>query len=118
MSILAGKHILIVEDEVIIAFMLQDMLADMGATVIGPAHSLKTGLEYAATAELDGAVLDVNLGDGDSSGIADMLASRAIPFILATGYGPTTDNKHNVTVLQKPCLAHDIERALSKLFDA
>ena len=113
---LANKRILIVEDEVVIAMMLQDMLADMEAVVVGPAYNLKSGLALAEFAEIDGAVLDVNLGNGTSADIADLLASRKIPFMLATGYGQATDNKHKVPVLQKPCLKHDLEFAFSRLF--
>ena len=113
---LTNKRILVVEDEVVIAMMLQDMLAEMGAVVVGPAYNLKSGLELAKYSEIDGAVLDVNLGNGTSADIADVLASRKIPFMLATGYGQATDNKHDVPVLQKPCLQHDLEFALSKLF--
>lgn len=113
---LANKRILVVEDEVVIAMMLQDMLAEMGAVVVGPAYNLKSGLALAECTEIDGAVLDVNLGDSTSADIADLLASRKIPFMLATGYGQATDNRHNVPVLQKPCLQHDLELALAKLF--
>ena len=113
---LQGKRILLVEDEAIIAMMLEDMVVKINGTTVGPATNLLDGMEMARSENFDAAVLDVNLGDGDSSAIADLLAGRQIPFILATGYGATTSNTHNAPVLQKPYMLHDLEHAFSQIF--
>ena len=118
MSSYGDKRILLVEDEVLIAILLEDMVADLGAVTVGPAYNLQSGLALAETADIDAAILDVNLGDGDSCAIADILAARQIPFFLATGYGHTARNSHNAPILQKPYLSNDIERELDQLFSA
>ena len=113
---LQGKRILLVEDEVIIAMMLEDMIIKLEGVAIGPATSARTGMEMARAENFDAAVLDVNLGDGTSMEIADLLVQRHIPFILATGYGATTQNAHKVPILQKPYMVRDLELALSQIF--
>lgn len=111
----SAKRILLVEDEVMVAMMLEDMLSDLGHEIIGPAYNVSAGLALAQSAQIDIAILDVNLGDGDSSPIGDALVARKIPFILATGYGCATSNVHSVPVLQKPYLSSDIEHALRNI---
>lgn len=115
LSDLANKRILLVEDEVIIAMMLEDMITELGGIVVGPAATLESGLAFARNEELDGAILDVNLGEGNSSAIADVLAARSIPFVMATGYGHATDNLHSAPLLQKPYLMNDLQRALRSI---
>jgi DNA-binding response OmpR family regulator len=115
MSDLANKRILLVEDEVIIAMMLEDMITELGGIVVGPASTLDSGMALATNELVDGAILDVNLGAGNSYAIADILAARNIPFLMATGYGHTTDNVHSAPLLQKPYLINDIEQALRSI---
>ena len=62
------------------------MLVDLGHTVAGEAGDLQTGLTLAA-AGIDVAILDVRLGAHSSEPIADVLRTRNIPFVFATGYG-------------------------------
>lgn len=114
-NMLQGKRILLVEDEIIIAMMLEDMVAKIDGIAVGPATSLQAGMEMARSETFDAAVLDVNLGDGSSAAIADLLAERRIPFILATGYGATTANAHNVPILQKPYMLRDLEQAFAQI---
>jgi len=115
MSILTGKRILLVEDEVIIAMMLEDMVTDLGGIPVGPATTKEYGMKLAEDELLDAAILDVNLGDYPSTDIADILARRNVPFILATGYGAGTSNAHGVPVLQKPYLVADLESTFTKI---
>jgi DNA-binding response OmpR family regulator len=83
---LAGKHILIVEDEYFIASDLKRALEQGSAVVLGPTGDLVRGIALANQEALDGAILDVNL-DGDMSfAIADRLGDRDIPYIFLTGY--------------------------------
>lgn len=107
---------MLVEDEVIIAMMLEDMVMKLEGVAIGPATSVQAGMDMARVEEFDAAVLDVNLGDGTSLDIADVLSERHIPFILATGYGATTQNEHKAPILQKPYMLRDLEMALSQIF--
>ena len=98
-------RVLVVEDEVIIAMSLEDMLTDLGCSVIGPATSLEQALLFATTAEFDAALLDVNLNGERSEPIAEVLTQRAIPYALVTGYGEAaTEGRSNAPpVLSKPC---------------
>lgn len=79
-------RVLVVEDEPMIAMMFDEMIQDFGSEVIGPVSQIKEALRLASTAELDAAVLDINLGGAVVYPVADVLQERGIPFIFATGY--------------------------------
>jgi CheY-like chemotaxis protein len=86
---LAGRRLLIVEDEALVAMMIEDMLSDLGCVVVDVAGSVARGLaltEDAAT-QLDAAVLDVNLGGETVYPVAEKLALAGVPFVFSTGYG-------------------------------
>ena len=82
-----GLRILVVEDEIMIALLLEDMLATLGHTVVGPVSRVDKALEMVASEALDVAILDVNLNGREVYPVAETLAARGIPFIFATGYG-------------------------------
>ncbi|HXE54962.1 MAG TPA: response regulator [Tepidisphaeraceae bacterium] len=84
---LAGRRVMIVEDEVMVATLLEDVLDEEHCTIIGPFGQIEDALDAARTEQLDLAVLDVNLGGIMSFPVAEMLAHRGIPFLLLTGYG-------------------------------
>ncbi len=88
-AVLAGLRMLIVEDEAMVAMMLEDQLMELGCIVVGVAGSVSEGLAKLDTvaAELDAAVLDVNLGGEKVFPVAEELTARGVPFIFATGYG-------------------------------
>jgi CheY-like chemotaxis protein len=75
-SPISGRKILVVEDEMIVAWLLEDMLADLGCAVIGPAASINQALAMIDAEAIDAAVLDVNLNGQMSYPIADVLAAR------------------------------------------
>lgn len=84
---LRGCRILVVEDEYLLADELQTDLADAGAIVLGPLGTLNQVLELIrAGGEIDGALLDVNLGGEMAYPAADLLLERAVPFVFTTGY--------------------------------
>ena len=81
------KRVLIVEDEFLIARDIEKMLSDLGIEVVGPASSFQSALYLARTEEVDGAIIDVKLGDGSFvAPVVDALSKRGIPFALATRY--------------------------------
>ncbi len=82
-----ARRVLIIEDEMLIALMLQDMLEDAGLIVEAIANSLPNGLELAASADVQLAILDVNLNGEEAYPIAELLRGRGVPFIFSTGYG-------------------------------
>jgi DNA-binding response OmpR family regulator len=101
--VLAGQRILLVEDEPLVAWTLARALRSFGCEVVGPAYDL-TQAELLSREPLDGAVLDVNLGDNKVFPVADILAEREIPFCFVTGYGVAGLRPGDLDrpVLQKP----------------
>jgi PAS domain S-box-containing protein len=99
-----GQRILLVEDEVLVAMMIQDCLIEWGHSVIGPASKASEALRLAENTDYDAAILDINLGDGTAYAIANVLSRRRIPFIFITGYeSDSIDERFSaVPVLQKP----------------
>lgn len=86
-STLAGRRVLLVEDEYFIVVELHSALEARGAEVIGPAATVKDALALLAGAgHLDGAVLDINLRGELAYPVADALLARGIPFVFTTGY--------------------------------
>ena len=85
---LTGKRILVVEDEGLVAMLVQDGLADAGAEVIGPAGSVADALQLVETAMgeggISGAVLDLNLGGEPVFPVADALIDLGVPFLFET----------------------------------
>lgn len=114
MSTLAGKRILVVEDEFIIAAMVEDTLIDAGAVVIGPVYKIQDGLLFVQREAIDAAVLDVNINGEPSDAIAEALMVRGIPMVLATGYGATGLKRFHAPVLDKPYTAETLIAALQR----
>ncbi len=114
---LQGRKVLVVEDEMMIAMLVEDMLDELGCTVVGPAHALAPALDLASgDAEIDAALLDINLGGQPVFAIADALRARGVPMIFSTGYGESglRDVDRGSPVLQKPFRADDLAAALNK----
>ena len=114
-SALAGVRVLVVEDEALVAMLLEDMLEDLGCTLAASASNVTDAVGLAQTAELDVAILDVNLGGQSSAAVAEALTARGKPFIFATGYGEAgvPDAFRGRPALQKPFGMHDVERLLA-----
>lgn len=116
----AGLRVLVVEDEVAIAMLVEDMLLDLGAVVIGPAGRLSQGKELAQSEELDLAILDVNVAGEPVYPIVDILAARGIRFIFSTGYGAggIDQSWRDRPVLQKPFSQTELENALKQAIES
>jgi DNA-binding NtrC family response regulator len=101
---LDGVRVLLVEDEYYIADDLRRHLEDAGARVIGPAPNIERALSAIDSEPLDFAVLDLNLHGESAAPVADRLTERAIPFVLATGYGSGSvpDRHRSVPRCEKP----------------
>lgn len=84
---LAGKRVLIVEDELLVAMLVEDMLADVGCVVVGPFARLPAALAAARVENVDVALLDVNIAGEMVFPVAHALEERGIPFLFVTGYG-------------------------------
>jgi CheY-like chemotaxis protein len=107
--------VLVVEDEVLVAMMLEGMLRDLGCRVIKAARVTKA-VGLAASEAVDFAILDVNLAGEPSYRVADELRRRGIPFVFASGYDPGSlraDFK-DIAVLRKPYMPHDVRQAVTE----
>lgn len=117
MTKLAGKRVLVVEDEAIVAAMVEDMLIELGAVVIGPATSIKVGLELAATEKLDVAVLDMNIRGETVEPVAKELRARSVPIVFASGYGQSGPGRHQTEpAIEKPFTLEQLSNVLGNLF--
>ena len=116
-SDLNGLKVLVVEDEMLVSMLVEDMLSDLGCTVVGPAAELEEAMTLATTADIDMALLDVNLGGKPIFPVADALKARGVPFAFASGYGEAglSEDHRGAAVLQKPFREADLERALKSL---
>ena len=114
---LAGRRILLVEDEVMVAWALEDMLAALGCAVVGPAARVDQALALIETVDMDAAVLDINLNGEESYPVADALAARGVPFVFSTGYHKSglRDAYRSLPMLQKPYERSKLSRELAEL---
>ena len=113
---LSNRKVLVVEDEMMIAMLIEDMLDEFGCKPVGPATNVPRALELIGKESIDIAVLDLNLDGKDTYAIADALQRKNVPFIFATGHGSTglRPQYGNRPVLQKPFQARDLETALTE----
>ncbi len=110
-----GLRLLIVEDDAMVAMLLEDMISDLGHKVTGVAAEMDEAAQLAASAAFDLAILDVNLNGENTYALADALTARGIPFVFATGYGISSlkPEWQNAPLLQKPFMMDDLERVLN-----
>lgn len=110
--------VLIVEDEPLIAMMLEDFLGALGKKIIGPADTCAEALTLIAQGGIDAAILDVNLRGGETSdAIADALVVAGIPFLFASGgSGDGVEGAHSGRpVLAKPFTMEAVARGLAAI---
>jgi CheY-like chemotaxis protein len=114
----AALRVLVVEDEMLVAAMLEGMIADLGHELAGNAAKLDQALAMAQSETFDFAVLDVNLDGKEIYPVAEVLAARGIPFVFCTGYGPRRlpERHRSRPILHKPFQRHDLEQIVSQIF--
>lgn len=112
---LAGRHVLVVEDEAILALELIEDLEAVGAVPLGPVMTLERALRFIETADrIDAALLNVMLHRRESFPIADELRRRGIPFVFVTGSGEHAKARFpGVPVHPKPADVTEIVRTLA-----
>jgi two-component SAPR family response regulator len=119
MGWLKGKRILVVEDEALIAVMVEDMLVEMGGEVVGPAATIDDALALAQREILDVAVLDVNVRGRRIDPVAEALMARGVPVLFATGYGEVRlASGAPVTVIDKPYTQDKLSRGIAAAMKA
>jgi len=116
-SSLDGLRVLVVEDESLLSLLLEDMLSDLGCTVVGTAATVAAAVEAITKIEADAAILDIKLGEEKSYAVAEALAARGVPFVFATGYGDVhlDDPWQGRPVLQKPFAQNQLADVLGRV---
>ena len=111
------QRALVVEDEIMVAMYVEDLLTDLGIEVLAIATSLDQALVLARKGGFDFAVLDVNLAGQLSFPVADVLRERGIPFLFASGYGSrgVRDDLRSAVRIQKPFVGRDLAEAIGKI---
>lgn len=113
-----GKRVFVLEDEALVLFNLEDILSDLGCSIVGPA--LRLDQAHAILDEAEGAdlaILDVNIGGHPVFPLAERFRDLGIPMIFATGYGRAglPEEWQTAQVLQKPYTFDDVSAALAAL---
>jgi CheY-like chemotaxis protein len=117
---LEGLQILVVEDEVLIAMDIEDMLLDLKCEPVGPASTVEAAIEFIhSAAKLDGVLLDMNLHGKSVGPIIEELAKKGVPFVLVTGYAWRDDGPSEIRAaprLNKPFTVGTLSKALTSTF--
>lgn len=113
----ARSRVLLVEDEAMIAMLMEDMLDEFACDVVATVGELDAAIAAANTEQLDLAFLDVNLRGIPVYPVAEVLRARGVPFAFVTGYGSAgADAAHSdAPVLQKPFQAQDLAAVVRRL---
>jgi CheY-like chemotaxis protein len=112
------RSVLVIEDESLIAMMLEDFLDTLGHDVAGMAETVEQAIARIEQGGVDLAILDIHLRGGEACWpAADALSDRGIPFVLATGgYTEDPPARHaGAPVLAKPFTLASVESALDAL---
>jgi CheY-like chemotaxis protein len=114
---LAGKRVLIVEDEALVALLIEDILTDFACVPVGPYNTLAAALAAVATETFDVAPLDINLFGEKVYPVAYALAERNIPFLFVSSYGEAgiPPGRSDWKVCTKPFKVNDLAAMLSAM---
>lgn len=112
----APLRILIVEDEPLIAMMLEDYLELLGHHHVATCDTVDSALATIEAEHPDAAIVDINLSGGEKSWpVADALAAKGIPFVLSSGGEEVSDGHADRPRLAKPYTMDGVEKALAAL---
>lgn len=112
----ASLRVLIAEDSLMIARDLKRMVESTGATVLGPVPTVAGALDYVRTDNVSVALVDMNLRDEFADTLIETLVSRAIPFVIVTGYEALPmDDAHAAGVIRKPVVEGQLIALLTKI---
>jgi DNA-binding response OmpR family regulator len=114
---LSGRRVLLVEDELLIAMLLEGALQDQGCTIVGPFSRLADAIGAAQTESLDCALMDINLAGERIFPVAEILRLRSVPFLLLSGYGDSAlpDDRQHWPVLSKPFEIRQVMTLLERM---
>jgi CheY-like chemotaxis protein len=110
------RRILVVEDEMLIAMMIEGMLNDLGCKSVATAATVDQAVTLIEGQDFDAAMLDVNLKGSNSYPVADVLAARGVPYFFSTGNsGNMADGYGDRAVLRKPFMSRDLATMFREL---
>jgi DNA-binding NarL/FixJ family response regulator len=111
---LAGRRVLIVEDESMVSMIIEDALVDFGCVIVGSASRFEDADKKARSLSFDVAILDINLNGRQTLPIAEALAERGVAFVFATGYATSSipEALRKAPILQKPFRLEELAQAL------
>jgi CheY-like chemotaxis protein len=114
--LLVGKRVLVVEDESLVAMLIEGLLQECECIIVGPCSTLEKALETARSETFDLAVLDVNLRGQRVYPVAELLSERRIPFLFLSGYGDEAipPDRAEWKVCAKPFKGDDLMKMLSE----
>ena len=114
---LSGCAVLIIEDEPLIAMMVEDAMTEAGAAIAGVAATVAEALAAIDSGSCDAAALDLNLAGEDAGRVADALAAHGVPFAFVSGYHthPAMTAHPAAPALRKPFDPDDLVSTLARL---
>jgi DNA-binding response OmpR family regulator len=117
---LAGKRVLVVEDELLVALLVEEMLVDAGCIVVGPFARIRDALAAARAEMVDLALLDVNVAGEKVFPVAHALEERGVPFLFVTGYGQTglPKDRPDWEAVVKPFIPEHLAERLARKINA
>jgi CheY-like chemotaxis protein len=109
---ISANRVLILEDEALVAMAMNDLMTELGFTVVGPFGKMQDAMAELKKGGVDAAMLDINLGGQLVYPLADVLLSEGVPFVFVTGYEAESIDRRfaNVPVLQKPLERQSLQR--------
>jgi CheY-like chemotaxis protein len=107
-----ASRVLLVEDDVLIRMMIADMVEELGHRVVGEAGDITQATAMARSAQFDIAILDINLKGKESYPVADIIRSRGIPFVFASGYADVPADYRAAPSLKKPFQIEHLAKAI------
>ena len=112
---LAGRRVMVAEDELLVAMLIEDILGDAGCIIVGPFTTVGDALRAVEAGGIDVALLDVNLRGQKIYPVGLALEARGIPFVLLSGYGQEAvpADHPNWKACSKPFKAEDVLRMIS-----
>jgi CheY-like chemotaxis protein len=112
---LSGTRVLVIEDETLVAMLVEDLLDELGCQVAATFSRVSQAQDYLAkSSDFDAAILDVNIAGEDVYSVANALSTRGIPFVFVTGYGPAgvKEEWRDRGVVQKPIQQTELAQTL------
>ena len=108
------RRVLVIEDEALVAMLIEDMIHDSGDEMVGSACRLSDALVLAQETQADVALLDINLGGALAYPVADVLRERGVPIVFTSGYGSAglIERFQDCPILDKPFDQHSLEQAI------